>query len=865
MELIERTGVIASLQTAFKNVAAGEGHCVFVSGEAGIGKTALVREFCSQHTHDSTIYQGACDALFTPRPLAPLYDIMWQVNSELLSTSHSPNDRSVLFSNFFRALSDKKEMSLIVFEDIHWADEATFDFIKFFCRRIVQLRCLFLLTYRDDEVNSRHSLRKVLADISADVFSRVQLMPLSREAVHRLADAKGFDADNVYSISGGNPFYVNEILASYSPGIPENIKDSILSVYEQQEEGTKNAWQLFSVIPEGLVIDQFAAIKAAWDEAMDHCFALNVIVIKNDKIVFKHELYRRTIEASLSPFKRVAFNKKILELLLRSFEEDEEVEKIVHYAKNANENNLVVKYAPMAATQAALVGSHLDASKLYLTAIEYAQGMDADKLVSLYEAYAHECYLSNQIASARLYQEKALNIWKNKNETEQVGNSARLLSRFWWMEGNAEEAEKWGRQATMIFESTPASKEKAMAYSNMSQLQMFSADVALCVECGNRAIQIAKEINDQETLSHALNNIGTSLGKIRSSKEEGKNMLMESLSIALRNSFHVEAARAYTNLIYISIEVKEYELARQFLQEGIAYCEESGLDSSISYKLALKSRLLLETGNWGGALAIAQNLLENLLQPGTIAVDCHLILATIKLRRGESDALYHLQEAKVLAFRTKEHHRIIRLMIARLEFEWLTFGEIVPGEELNHSIELVQKSDSIFINSEFGFWLKKARRQEIRLPALLEPYELLTEGKIDMAASAWERFGCPYEKAFALSQGKEHHKMEALSIFHQLGANAVADRMKMEMRAEGIKTIPRGPRPSTKANPAKLTNREIDVLHLLQKGIHNKEIAGQLFISPKTAEHHISSILFKLDVNSRVKAVDEAIRLGILK
>ena len=107
--------------------------------------------------------------------------------------------------------------------------------------------------------------------------------------------------------------------------------------------------------------------------------------------------------------------------------------------------------------------------------------------------------------------------------------------------------------------------------------------------------------------------------------------------------------------------------------------------------------------------------------------------------------------------------------------------------------------------------------------------------------------------------------MEALSIFHQLGANAVADRMKMEMRAEGIKTIPRGPRPSTKANPAKLTNREIDVLHLLQKGIHNKEIAGQLFISPKTAEHHISSILFKLDVNSRVKAVDEAIRLGILK
>jgi hypothetical protein len=147
-----------------------EGHCVFVS-EACMGKTALVREFCWQHGHDCTIYQGACGALFTPRPLAPLYDIMWHVNSDLLSSSHTINDRSVLFANFFHALSDKKGISLIVIEDIHWADEATFDFIKFFARRIVQLRCLFLLTYRDGEVNSRHSLRKVLADISPDVLS----------------------------------------------------------------------------------------------------------------------------------------------------------------------------------------------------------------------------------------------------------------------------------------------------------------------------------------------------------------------------------------------------------------------------------------------------------------------------------------------------------------------------------------------------------------------------------------------------------------------------------------------------------------------------------------------------------------------
>src|SRR5215217_8662873 len=102
MELIERAGVLTLLQARFKSVADGEGHCVFVSGEAGIGKTSLIKAFCKQQHEDCTIYQGACDALFTPRPLAPLYDIIWQVNSDLLSNNHTIEERSVLFAKFFQ-------------------------------------------------------------------------------------------------------------------------------------------------------------------------------------------------------------------------------------------------------------------------------------------------------------------------------------------------------------------------------------------------------------------------------------------------------------------------------------------------------------------------------------------------------------------------------------------------------------------------------------------------------------------------------------------------------------------------------------------------------------------------------------------
>jgi DNA-binding NarL/FixJ family response regulator len=132
-------------------------------------------------------------------------------------------------------------------------------------------------------------------------------------------------------------------------------------------------------------------------------------------------------------------------------------------------------------------------------------------------------------------------------------------------------------------------------------------------------------------------------------------------------------------------------------------------------------------------------------------------------------------------------------------------------------------------------------------------------------AHRWAQLGCPYEQAIALFEGGEEDKKKALSLVNQLGANAVYEKMKLEMRNSGIKSIPRGLRKTTLANPALLTDRELGILELLKEGLQNKEIGSRLFISAKTVDHHISSVLFKLEVNSRVKAVQEARRLGILK
>lgn len=865
MELVEREEFLDLLQRHFNDIAYGEGHCIFVAGEAGIGKTALVKAFCKQKENDCDIFHGACDDLFTPRPLAPLYDILSQINRDILSKSHVSKDRSNLFSTFFEEFKNRERKFLIIFEDIHWADEATLDFIKFFARRISQLRCLFILTYRDDEIHSRHPLRNVLGQLPPDSFTKIFVTPLSKSTVQKMAADKGYSGEDVYGISGGNPFYLNEILASYSPGVPENIKDSILSVYERQEEGTKHAWQICSVIPEGLEVNRFAKIRTSWDEAMDHCFAMNVIIVREAKVIFKHELYRRTIEESLSPFKRIALNKKILELLLTSFEEEGEIERIVHYAKNANDDKLVVKYAPLVASKAACVGSHMEAAKLFLTAIEYSEANDADLLLQLYDGYAYECYLTNQIKEAIIYTEKSLTLWQEKNNIEKVSDCLRQLSRLWWLDGNSKNAESFGGQAIELLATQPSSAAKAMAFSNMSQLKMLFDQPGECTMFGEKAIAMAQEVGALAPLSHALNNVGSVLMEVQSSKQKGIELLHESLSIALKNSFHEHAARAYSNLGSNGVKMKDYSFAKKILDEGISYCEARDLDSWRLNMLSLKACVNLETGDWTNAFTLADNLLKTEDKPRAFKISAMVVVAKINMRTGNADALPLLLQASTKAFETMELQRIIPSMIALLEYEWLTGKTFITTENLNQIINRVEQSVSGAEKSEFAFWLQKARKQELQLNELHEGYDVSSVKMAMRAGEIWKRLHCPYQEALSLSEGNEKDKKSALSIFQQLGAKAVCEKIKMEMRASGIKNIPRGIRESTKSNPAQLTNRELDIIYLLQKAVQNKEIAETLFISPKTVDNHISSILFKLDVNSRSKAVAEALRLGILK
>src|SRR5215831_10894808 len=202
MELIERDEFIRSLDNGFRKATSGEGHCFFIMGEAGIGKTSLVKAFLHSIKDESIQYTGACDSLFTPRPLAPLYDLALQMGDDWFDRINSISSRAELFAKFVQQITNKQSVIVLVVEDIHWADEATLDFVKFFARRVNRSKCLFILTSRDDEFNQQNFLRNVLGDLAPDTFTRLELTPLSKQAVRGLSDKKGFDGEDVYTITG---------------------------------------------------------------------------------------------------------------------------------------------------------------------------------------------------------------------------------------------------------------------------------------------------------------------------------------------------------------------------------------------------------------------------------------------------------------------------------------------------------------------------------------------------------------------------------------------------------------------------------------------------------------------------------------
>lgn len=846
MRLLERDDALAVLARATE-AARTAGQLVSVSGEAGIGKTAVVRAFAERTA--ARVVWGHCDALATPRPLGPLLDMAGHLGGTTSRALEAGVPRHLVFAAFLADLVRATDPVVTVFEDVHWADDATLDLLQFVGRRIAEARAVVVISWRDDEVRADHRLHTVLHSWGRGPLHRIRLRPLSVAAVGALA-VRGHDAAAVHTLTGGNPFFVSEIVESDTETVPASVRDAVLARRARLDLDARAVLDLVAVVPlrvEIAILGMAPNVLAG----LEACLAAGLLRSDHHCVSFRHELARLVVAEAVPPPRAVDLHRRVLDALLSQPDRASVLARIVHHAEASGDRAAVLEHAPAAARKAAVLGAHRAAVDHYRHALQYADGLAVEARARLTEALAYEHYLTSDIHAAQKARHEALALWRQVGDRVAAGRNVRWLSRLAWLGCDRDEASRRADEAIRVLRAFPDSGELAMAYSNRAQLDLLRNHGRQCLRWGTQAVTLARRLGAMDVLSHALNNVGSA--RLMSGDIRGRLALEQSLELALEHDLHEHAARAYANLGSFAVECRDYDYARPVVDRGIAYCMDRDLNAWIGCMLGWRARLHAESGHWDQACEDAEAALAAAPASSPIRIPALAALGLVRARRGDPGTAAVLDEALTLAWSNGEPQRLGPVLLASVEHAWLAgrrdAGLAAARQGLNALPANAADREAL------RYWLWKMDATDAQPTRGGGPWARLRRGDWMKVATYWQQVGCPYEWGLALLEGDARAVQQAFEVFHTLGASPAEDWARQRLRQLGCVQMPRGRRASTLGHPAGLTTRESEILGLLGQGLKNPQIARRLFVSPKTVEHHVSSILAKLKRSTRVEAV----------
>ncbi|MDP9866795.1 MULTISPECIES: ATP-binding protein [Streptosporangium] len=844
MELLEREDALAVLAECRRE----HGRVALVSGEAGIGKTALVTAFAAQV--DGGVLWGGCDALRTPRPLGPLRDIARAAGGELARAMAAESVRYDRYGAFLDVLAAGRT---VVIEDAHWADEATLDLLAFAGRRVGGTAGLLIITYRDDELGSHHPLLGVLGRLAGERSTRrIPLRPLSAAAVAHLAEPYGMDPREVHARTAGNPFFVTEVLGEPGPVVPVTVRDAVLARAARLDADARAVLDAVAVIPDHAELSLFDGFGGGDARtAIDACVRAGMLVGEGTGVRFRHELARLSIEQTIAPARRGTLHAVVLAWLAARPGSDPA--RLAYHAEEAGNGPAVLVHAPAAAERAAAAGAHRQAADHYTQALRFvldppsgqSAGLSLRERAELLERHADACARVDRDTAAIESSGVALELWQRIGDTDRQAALLARRSHYLWISGRTHAANDSVRTALAMIDPDRPGPALAAASTWSAALLMLARDIPGAIEVGTQAIALAEQVGDTTLLARALNTVGSA--QWFADPEQAEPALLRSLEVARRAGDDAAAGGAMANLGAGAGEIRHYDLAECWLRECIAWCEQRGLDRDHRYATAWLGRVLFERGRWTQAADLL-----TASPPGRMAgsrIVTLTVLGRIRVRRGEPDGAAALEEAWELAVPTMDLQRLWPVAAGRAEAAYLIGRTAdIPAlvaETYGHAVRLGHR----WAAGELGYWLHHAGMDTAGGDS---PYALETTGDWRGAERAWEQLGCPYEAAVARAASPDAADLvSALDRLQRLGARPMAELIAQRLRALGVD---RRPRRATFAHPAGLTSRELDVLALLREGLRNADIAARLHIADKTVDHHVSAILAKLGVRNRQEA-----------
>jgi DNA-binding CsgD family transcriptional regulator len=858
MQLLEREPYFTDLKALLAEAVAGHGRMALVSGEAGIGKTSLLERFTLDQ-RGARVWWGACDRLFTPRPLGPLHDIALQMRADWPARLEVESDRAALFSAFLNEL--QLEATIVVIEDVHWADEATLDLLKFLGRRIQRTRALLIVTYRDDEIGPRHPLRTVLGEVgTSSAIRRLVLTPLSEKAVRTLIGPQTFEAAVLHRQTGGNPFFVTEILAGGTSGVPETIRDAVLARAARLSPSARAVLEAAAIIGGRIEPWLLAEVTGAEAYAVDQCLHVGMLVANANWLMFRHELARQTILDAIAPHQQVVLHRLVLAALKASPITRTDDARLAHHAEAVGDREALLTYAPAAARHAASASAHREAANLYALARRFASDLPADQYALLLEAYAVECDAIGQQADGIAARRTAIDLWRAlDNRLKQGENLAHLMTMLNRVGQNAE-AQQVSREAIDILEALPAGRELALAYRMQAAVCLVNRDCEDALAWAQKALHLAEQFEAAEVLAAIHVTSGTAWLFLDYAR--GCANLESKIDWAQQAGLSGRVAHMYSNLTAASGEVFQLSRGEQYAVTGIAFALERDLDSHRLYMQAWQAMIWLYLGRWAEAAQQAATVLNSSGVTVISRIATLTALGRVRSRRGDDEAAATLDEALTFAARADNLQRLGPVRAARAEAAWFAADHDRVLTEARAVYDLAIAKRHPWLAGELAYWRWRGGDRFSIPDWLARPYALQLRGEWRAAAEEWKRLDCPYEQARALADGDTDALISALAVFERLGAKPAIEEVRQALRAAGVRNLPRS---TTRENPYGLTARQMDILALLAESLSNTEIAVRLSLSPKTVDHHVSAVLAKLDVHSREEAAQVAKREGMVK
>ena len=858
MEILERQSDLQILEAALNDARTGTGRFVLVSGEAGIGKTTLVEHFADQHETDCDVLRGYCDPLLTPSPLGPLSDIA-RTNQSLRHLLNSETKQLALFSRLLEALSEANRTPVLLIEDIHWADEATIDLMKYLSRRLTGLGVLLVATYRDDEVQNSDPLRFLLGDIATTrSVQRIEIKGLSREAVAQLAGDRIADVDGLYRLTDGNPFFVTEVLENDGVSTPATIRDAVLGRALLLSEPGRRVLDLASVIGARIEYELLEQFPEICEAGLPECLAFGLLQERRSGVAFRHELSRRAVLEAIDPLRRRALSREVLKAAVQvGFAEKGRMARLAHFAESAHSAEDVLTFGAKAGRAASLLGSHREAASHYRGVLRFADECNAAERAGYLANFAYESAIIDCLPDAIKAYRQSAELWRENGEPERQAETLTALAWPLVRHGANAEADETIEQAIALLEPLGASSRLANAYRTKAHLRMLDRDTSNAVTIGRHAIDMASTFGDRTILAEAEMTVGAAL--LVTDVPEGKDHLDRCIEIASDEGADAIVALARMNLGTAYGEQYRFAEAEAHLHQGMAFCRDKDLDHSGNYMLSWLALTLVFQGRWDEASSLCSDLLNKPDLAAISRIMGLIALGRLRVRRGDTGAADALDEALDLANRTSTLQRLAPVHAARAEMAWFAGDHDAVEMEVDAVFDLAVRRRHAWHTGEFSYWLTSIGKPVAAMDWLARPFALQIAGDWQVAAKLWHERNCPFEEGRALAAGDEAARLEALSLFDKLGAVPAAAALRRDLRATGAERVPRGPRASTLNNPFGLTNREMTILGYLVERHSNAGIAEALFVSPKTVDHHVSAILQKLGVSSRGAAAQVAL------